>query len=113
MSALLDKLKAAGIDAYDNEPKTTPNGAYAVVTNDPGRDSHRRLDGMPNRIARSDQVRFVARTQAGLDALITKARAVLTSPACRVIGSLPTYPDGPDSDRRLNAVLILSTITRS
>lgn len=109
MSAIRDRLRAAGIDAYDGEPTTTPAGLYVVVSPDPGRDTRHALAGNPRVRAESSQVRIVAKTVDGVLAHTEKVRAALTTPTTRVAGSLPVYPDGPDSDRRLNSVLILST----
>ncbi len=109
MTTLRDLLRLGGIDAYDAEPTITPQGMYAVVTTDPGRGSHYGIHGMPRRTAASDQVRLVAKSADGAIALAAKARRAVESPDCRVIGSIPLYPDGPDSDRRMNATIILST----
>ena len=110
MTALRDLLVLAGIDAYDAEPRTTPVGPYVVVSDDAGRGSHYSIHGMPRRNAASPQLRCVAKTVDGVQSLASKTRRAVESPSCRIIGSLPIYPDGPESDRRMNSTLILSTI---
>lgn len=110
--AIQAALQAAGVDAHDGEPETTPAGPYAAIYGGTGLAVPHRMNLKPHWVAETARVVLVARTGGGLRALRTLTRATLTGAILDTdFGPLteqvegPELKDGPVGDRRLSMTL--------
>ena len=111
-------LLSAGIDAHDGDPETTPAGRYVALYGDSGLAIPHRRQPRPHWQSSGLLVVCVARTPAGLRALVREVRAALTGVRLdESFGLLnettpgPELSGGPEGDRRLSMTVTYSCQT--
>lgn len=114
--AVIAALEAAGLNAHEGEPSTTPSGMYASVTGEAGLSVPHRAGTRAHWVDDVARVMLIARTPDGRRAAIEQARDALQG-AVLIPGSTPltevvSGPDlsgGPTGDIRLTATLTYRT----
>lgn len=113
-TAILSLLRAAGVDAHDGSPASTPGGPYAAVYDDSGNAPTDRRARTSRTVAWTHRVMVVARTPQGLRDVVATVRAALTGARPNQAGDLlmeppgsagPVLEDGPAGDKRLSKTL--------
>ena len=105
-------LSAAGIDAHDGTPTSTPAGRYVALFGDSGLAVPHRRGTVPHWQTAGLRAVCVARTAAGLRDLVADVRQALTGrhlaadhgPLREQVAG-PELLDGPDGDKRLSMTL--------
>lgn len=118
IAATVDRLKAAGLRAFDERPTQSPSGPYVIVESEGPQDSPWRYDADPEQDAITIRVMAVSRdtaicrdTAKAADLAINNWRPTLdpSTAAWRRIDGGPMLTDGPAGDIRHS----LTTIYRA